>query len=75
MIEVVTGQRLRTGDQIRLHYRGKNKPFRQGTVAGLYDRFFNVHFGRYQESFLWVDLLIGEITIVQIGKRSACRAS
>lgn len=71
---MIAGVKLRIGDQVRLHFRGKKKP-RQGTVVGLYNRFFNVHFGKYRESFLWVDLEIGEIRIVQQGKRSASQAS
>lgn len=65
---------LRIGEAVQLHFAGKKKPCRQGVVVGLYDKFFNIHFGHYQESFLWVDQVFGELRIVRLGKRSAFRA-
>ncbi|MHB1126945.1 MAG: hypothetical protein ACYC2T_08310 [Bacillota bacterium] len=65
---------LRIGDRVNLYYSSSIKPSRKGTVVGLYERFFNVHYGRYQESFLWVDMLNGELRVVQAGKQSASRA-
>lgn len=71
---MIAGVELRRGDQVRLHFKGKKKP-RQGTVVGLYDKFFNVNFGKYRESFLWVDLITSEVQVIHVGKRSASQAS
>lgn len=66
---------LKVGDEVQLCYLRVKNPFRKGVVVGLYERFFNVHFGRYQESFLWVDVWTGQLRVVQEGKKSAARAS
>jgi uncharacterized protein Veg len=71
--EVLPKPRLQVGDQVRLYYRGKKKPFRCGKVVAIYERFFIVHFGHYQESFLWIDTMLGEIKVVQFGKRTTSR--
>ncbi|MHB1127538.1 MAG: hypothetical protein ACYC2T_11405 [Bacillota bacterium] len=57
-----------------MYYSSSKMPSRKGIVVGLYDRFFNVHYGRYQESFLWVDVQNGEVQVIQAGKQSATRA-
>lgn len=62
---------LQIGDKVRLYYKGRKKPFRKGMVTVINDRFFNVHFGRYQESFLWIDIMLGEIKVVKFGKQIA----
>jgi len=66
---------LEVGDEVQLCYARAKNPFREGVVVGFYERFFNVHFGRYQESFLWVDLAIGQLRVLQAGKRSVSRAN
>jgi hypothetical protein len=58
---------LRIGDEVRLMFKKKNKS-RLGKIVGIYEHFFNVDFGKYQESFLWVDAMLKEISIMQCRK-------
>lgn len=63
------------GEEIKLSYPRAREPVRYGLVVGLYERFFNVHFGWYQESFLWVDLAIGQLNIVRAQGQRMARAN
>lgn len=72
---VLSKPRLDIGDEVRINYCCKKKPIRDGRVVGIYERFFNVCFGRYQESFLWVDTMLEEIKVVRCGRQSGCQVS
>ena len=56
---------LKVGEEIKLCYPRAREPVRYGMVVGLYEKFFNVHFRNYQESFLWVDVAIGLLNVVR----------
>lgn len=60
------------GDRVELRYARAREGPRQGRVVGVYEKFFNVHFGNYQESFLWVDIRIGELHATVV-RRAACQ--
>lgn len=64
---------LQIGDEVRLQYPKAKDPLRRGVVAGLYEKFFNVHFGNYQESFLWVDLKNGWVRVTRTSRMPVSR--
>ena len=52
---------LNVGDQVLLRYKSNKNSPRKGVITFNNSRFFTIHFGLYQEGFLWVDIMIGKV--------------
>jgi len=66
---------LEIGDKVRVtEYTSANRrraKKKTGNITGIYKDFITVHTGKYQESFLFVDLEMGNVEIERVNSNAA----
>lgn len=65
-----TKKAYRVGDQVKIKKKSTKKTDirnMKGTVTHVYDRFIVVDNGKFRESFLYADMMTGDIRIEEVG--------